>query len=1221
MADPRTDSPVSAPPGRPPFRRDLLAGLVTFIIALGGYLYTLPPSITLEDAGELAVAADFLGVPHPPGYPLWTFLTWLVSRPLRFLTFHGYPNPAWGITFASALYGALACGITAGLLCRCCRDTADSLHSGPGTLHPRLRAWSAGLAAGLLTALSLQTFPLLGKPLLALISLAMLLLGLLRGLTPASELRPWQKRLPAPAALGTALSGFLLSATAYYIAWNALRIPSPPRVLALALALTALAFGLLALGDRLALRLTRSPSLRPDFRAAYLDILCGTAGGVLLAFSPLMWSQSVIIEVYSLNALFIAILMALVYAYIQHPHDGTLYAATFLFALGLTNHQALAFLLFFLIAGLAAARRHTLLRDALTVLFAALAVFCLLKSRQYHPADPRAARFFLQLLLLPAALTLLLLFLPGRPFRTARTLLSMLLLGLLGLGFHAFMPLASAQNPPMNWGNAHTRTGFIRMITRGQYARFDTADNFRDILANHQTPLPPELLDPGRADDLAAHHHQRTFFARQLGSYFWDPASKFSIASQFSWQTPRHPPEPGQPPSPDRTLPLALLALVPLLLHTRMNARNRAWLHASGIAFFFLTVVFLIIQNPALDTNDLFVKRVQYVQAHVFFAFAVGLGAFLLLLLLHSLLPKRGVLTAGGLATLALFTALPLHKDARDPAHREFVGTASQRGHDFGWRYGNHIVRGIHGILLDELARHPDPAHHLTEWSFAYLRTRELDPARLAELKTLTPPPGPRRALQKHLRDFPADEQRLILDAALLGAFLALTPEQQTESLRHLPSLPPDLNYPPELDQNAILFGGTDPGRFVPTYLFHSARVRPDLHILTQNALADTTHLQTLRAQYGQRIFTPSDEDSHLAFRSYADHLRIFDPDAFGTLMTGGDLLEVTGVEQVNHINFQLTRLIVDRNLPGRSVYIEESYTIPELTPRLRPHGLIFQIEAEPVRLTRAEIRRDMDFWDWYIETLLETRLPPDQRSQRFQADAMARRAFSKLRTAQAGVYHDQGYPREAERAFRQAQSLYPANPETAFRFAELPLSQQRFDAAEDIINAFAPRDPRHHQIPVFHRQAAQLRDLNRRRLAAENEWDLSPGVNLALQLTQFYGLLEMTDHMEDAARILLNLPRIREEFYPPLADFLRRREHRELYQQTLEVWTERYPQSIEPVLDLAAIALSDRETRRFFELLDRAIALDPPAVRARLRADPRFLDIQHWTSFQSRIQ
>ena len=38
----------------------LIAGIV--------YTLTLGPSVGLEDSGELATAADHLGVPHPPGY-------------------------------------------------------------------------------------------------------------------------------------------------------------------------------------------------------------------------------------------------------------------------------------------------------------------------------------------------------------------------------------------------------------------------------------------------------------------------------------------------------------------------------------------------------------------------------------------------------------------------------------------------------------------------------------------------------------------------------------------------------------------------------------------------------------------------------------------------------------------------------------------------------------------------------------------------------------------------------------------------------------------------------------------------------------------------------------------------------------------------------------------------------------------------------------------------
>lgn len=43
------------------------------------YLGTMAPSIAVGDAGELALAAHSVGIPHPPGYPLYTLLGRLAS--------------------------------------------------------------------------------------------------------------------------------------------------------------------------------------------------------------------------------------------------------------------------------------------------------------------------------------------------------------------------------------------------------------------------------------------------------------------------------------------------------------------------------------------------------------------------------------------------------------------------------------------------------------------------------------------------------------------------------------------------------------------------------------------------------------------------------------------------------------------------------------------------------------------------------------------------------------------------------------------------------------------------------------------------------------------------------------------------------------------------------------------------------------------------------------
>ena len=81
----------------------ICAGAV-FVVALVVYSWTLAPSVTLTDSGELIVAAYGLGVAHPPGFPLWLMLAHIAS-----LVPAG--NVAVRINFSSAVFAALACAV------------------------------------------------------------------------------------------------------------------------------------------------------------------------------------------------------------------------------------------------------------------------------------------------------------------------------------------------------------------------------------------------------------------------------------------------------------------------------------------------------------------------------------------------------------------------------------------------------------------------------------------------------------------------------------------------------------------------------------------------------------------------------------------------------------------------------------------------------------------------------------------------------------------------------------------------------------------------------------------------------------------------------------------------------------------------------------------------------------------------------------------------------
>ena len=178
------------------------ATIATFAV----YALTLGPSVGLEDSGELATAAANLGVPHPPGYPFWTFCSWLFCKAFGWVTYMGHPTPAWCVSLCSAVFGAFAAGCTAMLICRSASDFIE----------------------------------------------------------------------------GDKTTGWL-------------------------------AFG------------------------------GGVGGALTFAFSPVEWSQSTIVEIYSLNALFLMWVFLLSYRWMRKPSDKILWFTAFVFGLGLTNYQVLLF--------------------------------------------------------------------------------------------------------------------------------------------------------------------------------------------------------------------------------------------------------------------------------------------------------------------------------------------------------------------------------------------------------------------------------------------------------------------------------------------------------------------------------------------------------------------------------------------------------------------------------------------------------------------------------------------------------------------------------------------------------------------------------------------------------------------------------------------------------------------------------------------------------------
>jgi len=296
------------------------------------------------------------------------------------------------------------------------------------------------------------------------------------------------------------------------------------------------------------------------------------------------------------------------------------------------------------------------------------------------------------------------------------------------------------------------------------------------------------------------------------------------------------------------------------------------------------------------------------------------------------------------------------------------------------------------------------------------------------------------------------------------------------------------------IPDGSIYFGGTDPGRFVVTALMESHADGKPFFALSQNPLADVTYLHYLRAMYGGKIYTPTDEDSQKSFQDYTtdaqrrlSHDKQF-PNEPRQLKPGEDVrldsngrIQMSGHMNVIEIRELLTKTIFDKN-PDREFYIEESFPLDWMYPHLEPHGLIMKINRQPLTVLSDEIvKQDRDYWTKYLTPMIGDWLNTDtsvgevaafaekihvkKDLSGFTGDPLfvqyenACKMYSKLRSSVAGLYAwraqhaaDAGDKKRmndaADFAFRQAWVLCPYSPEAVFRYVNLLMSEGRTDDA-----------------------------------------------------------------------------------------------------------------------------------------------------------------------------
>ena len=292
------------------------------------------------------------------------------------------------------------------------------------------------------------------------------------------------------------------------------------------------------------------------------------------------------------------------------------------------------------------------------------------------------------------------------------------------------------------------------------------------------------------------------------------------------------------------------------------------------------------------------------------------------------------------------------------------------------------------------------------------------------------------------------------------------------------------------IPDGSIYFGAFAPGRFLVAALSESYADGKPFFAVSQNAITDVTYLHYLRAMYGGKIYTPTDEDSQKSFQDYKtdaqrrlSHDKQF-PNEPRQLMPGEEvrqdsngLIQVSGQMSWIGVRELLTKIIFDKN-PDREFYVEESFPFDWMYPYLEPHGLIMKINRQQSpELSDEIVQRDRDYWTKYLTPMIGGWLKPDTTVEevaafvekihvkkdlsgfagdpQFVQNEYWCKNFSKLRSSIGGLYEwraqhttDAGEKKRmneaADFAFRQAWVLCPYSPETVVRYVDLLISQNR---------------------------------------------------------------------------------------------------------------------------------------------------------------------------------
>jgi len=272
-----------------------------------------------------------------------------------------------------------------------------------------------------------------------------------------------------------------------------------------------------------------------------------------------------------------------------------------------------------------------------------------------------------------------------------------------------------------------------------------------------------------------------------------------------------------------------------------------------------------------------------------------------------------------------------------------------------------------------------------------------------------------------------------------------------------------------DLPLGSVVLGGTDPGRFVPTYMILGESTQPpdakrdpdfdrrDLYIITQNGVGEPLYRKYLADHYGEERPKPRNAFERWLGRAdaYPERPLVFptEQEINDAVSKEMDASMAKGTMDPSLPHSVVTRLIWEKNRDSHEFFVEESFPIEWSYDHAEPHGLVYRINREPLKELPSDlVRKDFEFWDAYVRKLKD--------NPEYAKDYDAQRSFSKLRASSGNLYRYRKMDAEAERAYRQALELWQGNGESLNALNSMLWDRGDFDAVLAMLQPALDADP-----------------------------------------------------------------------------------------------------------------------------------------------------------------